>query len=384
MDFQFNDEQLAMQSMARSFAAEELAPFTAQWDAEEYFPIDTLHKAADLGLAGLFVQQDVGGTQLSRLDAAIIFAELASGCISTTAYLTIHNMVAGIIDHYGTPAQRQQWLPELVNMEHLASYCLTEPNAGSDAASLQTSAVRKDDYYILNGSKAFISGGSVSDVYVCMVRTGDQSSNGISCLLIEKDTPGLSFGKKENKLGWRSQPTTMVFFENCKIPVANRLGEEGEGFKIALNALNGGRINIAACSLGGAHACLSFAKTYMNERQQFGKKLADMQALQFKIADMATELEAARLLTFRAADALDHDDAEAAMYCAMAKRFATDTGFNIANEALQIFGGYGYLKDYPIEHFFRDLRVHQILEGTNEIMRMVIAKRVFSEDFVNF
>lgn len=384
MDFQLNDEQIAIQTMAHNFAKEELAPFTAQWDANEYFPINTLRKAADLGLASLFVQQDIGGTELSRLNAAIIFAELATGCISTTAYLTIHNMVAGIIDKYGNAAQQQQWLPKLITMEHLASYCLTEPNAGSDAASLQTTAIRQDDYYILNGSKAFISAGSVSDVYVCMVRTGDKTPNGISCLIVEKNTPGLSFGKKENKMGWRSQPTTMMFFENCRVPVSQRLGNEGEGFKIALNALNGGRINIAACSLGGAQACLTFTKTYMNERTQFGKKLADLQALQFKIADMATELEAARLLTLRAAAALDADEAEAPMYCAMAKRLATDTGFNIANQALQIFGGYGYLKDYPVEQYFRDLRVHQILEGTNEIMRVIIAKRIFSEGFVGF
>lgn len=376
MDFELNEEQLAIQSMARSFSQEELAPYAKTWDEAGYFPVDTLRNAANLGLAGLFVNSDIGGTQLKRLDGVILFEELAASCVSTAAFISIHNMVASIIDKYGNPEQRQQWLPRLLTMESFASYCLTEPNTGSDAAHLKTHATRQGDYYIVNGTKAFISGGSVSDIYLCMVRTGDDTAKGISCLVIEKNTPGLSFGKKEQKLGWNSQPTTMVFFENCQVPASNLIQHEGEGFKIALNALNGGRINIAACSLGGAKACLSHAKRYMTERQQFGKKLAEFEALQFKIADMATELEAARLMVYRAAHALDTHHPEAPTFCAMAKRYATDIGFNICNDALQIFGGYGYLKEYPIERYFRDLRVHQILEGTNEIMRIIIARHI--------
>lgn len=381
MEFQLTDDQRSFQTMARHFAAEELAPYAAEWDEAGFFPVATLQKAAAVGLAGLYIREDVGGTNLSRLDAALIFEELATGCVSTAAYISIHNMAAAIIDKNGTEEQRHRWLPRLVLMEYLASYCLTEPGSGSDAAALRTTAVREGDEYVLNGAKAFISGGSVSDIYVCMVRTGGEGPKGISCLVVEKGTPGLSFGKKENKMGWNSQPTTMVFFENCRVPVNNRLGAEGDGFKIALTALNGGRINIAACSLGGAKACLGLAKQHMTDRMQFGKKLMEFQALQFKMADMATEFEAARLLTYRAANALDNADPEAPTYCAMAKRFATDAGFNICNNALQIYGGYGYLKEYPLERFVRDLRVHQILEGTNEIMRTIIAKRIFSENF---
>lgn len=384
MNFELSEEQLAIQSMARSFSEDELAPYAKTWDEAGYFPVDTLRKAANLGLAGLFVNSDIGGTQATRLDGAIVFEELATSCVSTAAYISIHNMVAAIIDNYGNPEQRQQWLPRLLTMENLASYCLTEPNAGSDAARLKTHAIRQGDHYIVNGTKAFISGGSVSDIYLCMVRTGDNTSKGISCLVIEKNTPGLSFGKKEQKLGWNSQPTTMVFFENCQVPVKNLIQHEGKGFKIALNALNGGRINIAACSIGGARACLSHARRYMTERQQFGKKLAEFEALQFKVADMATELEAARLMVYRAAHALDTHHPEAPVFCAMAKRYATDIGFSICNDALQIFGGYGYLKDYPIERYFRDLRVHQILEGTNEIMRTIISKHIFDDTFALF
>lgn len=384
MNFNFTEEQLAFQSLARQFANEELAPFAAEWDEASFFPVETLRKAAALGLAGIYTRDDIGGTNLSRLDAAVIFEELSTGCPATAAYLSIHNMVTAIIDRYGSDEQRKRFIPKLLTMEHLASYCLTEPNAGSDAASLKTSAIRDGDHYVLNGAKSFISAGSAGDIYACMVRTGGEGPKGISCVIVEKGTPGLSFGKKENKLGWHCQPTAMVFFENCRVPVANLISTEGEGFKIALSALNGGRINIAACSLGGARACLSLAKNYMDERQQFGKKLSDFQALQFKIADMATHLDAARLMVLRAADALDNNHPEAAMYCAMAKRFATDTGFNICNDALQIYGGYGYLRDYPIERYFRDLRVHQILEGTNEIMRVIIAKRIFAEGFSDF
>lgn len=384
MNFQFTEEQRAIQAIARNFAAEELAPYAKNWDEAGYFPVSTLRKAAQLGLAGIYTRSDVGGAGLTRLDGVTIIEALAAGCVSTAAYLSVQNMVAALIDCYGNASQRQRWLPKLVSMEQLASYCLTEPDSGSDAAALKTTAVRDGNYYRLNGTKAFISGGSASDLYACMVRTSDEGANGISCILVEKGTPGLSFGKKENKLGWNSQPTTMVFLENCRVPAENLMGCEGEGFKIALSALNGGRINIAACSLGGAQACLHHAKNYMDDREQFSHKLKDFQALQFKLADMATELEAARLLVYRAACALDNSHPETAMYCAMAKRFATDIGFNICNQALQIYGGYGYLKDYPIERYFRDLRVHQILEGTNEIMRIIIARRIFDEDFTEF
>jgi len=380
MNFNLSEEQRAIQSMARHFAHEALLPHAPEWDAAGYFPIATLREAATLGLGGIYIHDDIGGTHLSRLDGALIFEQLATGCVSTAAFISIHNMVASIIDCWGNNKQRQRWLPRMLTMETLGSYCLTEPDAGSDAASLATTATHNGDYYILNGTKAFISGGGTSDIYVCMVRTSNQNAKGISCIVVEKGTAGLSFGKKENKLGWNSQPTTMVHFDNCHVPTENLIGEEGHGFKIALNALNGGRINIAACSLGGAEACLTLARNYMNERQQFGKKLSEFEALQFKIADMATELEAARLMVYRAAHALDNHHSEAPMYCAMAKRFATDVGFNISNQALQIYGGYGYLKDYPIERYFRDLRVHQILEGTNEVMRLIIAKRIFSEN----
>lgn len=381
MNFTYTEEQLAFQKLAREFAEKELLPFAKEWDENHIFPVPTLRKAAELGFAGLYVRNDVGGSQLSRLDAAIIFEELSSGCVSTAAYLSIHNMVSALIDNFASEELRKKWLPRLTTMELLSSYCLTEPGSGSDAAGLKTTAVKEGDSYILNGTKAFISGGGESDIYVCMVRTGAEGPKGITCVLVEKNTPGLSFGKKEMKLGWHTQPTTMVFFENCRIPVTNRIGEEGQGFNIALTALNGGRINIAACSLGGAKACLQHARKHMLERQQFKKKLAEFQALQFKLSDMLTDLEAARLLVHRGAEALDTKHPNAPMYCAMAKRFATDKGFQICNDALQIFGGYGYIKEYPIERYFRDLRVHSILEGTNEIMRMIIARQVLDEKF---
>lgn len=382
MDFKLTEDQIAFQELARRFAQAEMLPQAKEWDEKNIFPVETLRKAAALGFASLTVPMDMGGTGLKRLDSALIFEELAAACPSTAAYLSIHNMVSSLIDHYGSPALRQSWLPKLATMEVLSSYCLTEPNAGSDAASLKTSALRSGDAYVLNGTKAFISGGSVSDIYVCMVRTGDEGPQGISCLLIEKDRPGLSFGKKEVKLGWHSQPTTMVFFENCRIPVENRIGAEGQGFKIALSALNGGRINIAACSLGGAKKCLSLARQYMLERRQFKKKLMEFEALQFKFADLLTAWESARLMVYRAAVALDEQDPHAIYYCAMAKLLATDNCFSICDEALQIFGGYGYLNDYPIERYFRDLRVHKILEGSNEIMRLIISRQAFTEAFV--
>ena len=382
MNFNLSQEQNAIREMVQDFAEKEIAPYASEWDEKYTFPVETLRKAAALGLAAIYVKSDVGGSQLSRLDSALIFEELATACPSTTAYLTIHNMVGWLIDNFADEHLRTKWLPKLATLEVFSSYCLTEPGSGSDAASLKTTAVRDGDYYILNGSKAFISGGSTSDIYVCMVRTGEEGPKGITCVLVEKETPGISFGKHELKLGWHSQPTTMVFFENCRIPVSNRIGAEGQGFKIALSALNGGRVNIAACSLGGAKKCISLAHQYMQERSQFKQKLAEFEALQFKFADMLTDLEASRLMTYRAAVALDQQDANAIMYCAMAKRMATDLCFNICNDALQLHGGYGYIHDYPIERYFRDLRVHQILEGTNEIMRLIIARQAFHESFV--
>lgn len=375
MDFTLTETQLSFQKAAREFAEHEIAPFAAEWDEKHISPLDTLKKSATLGFAGLNVDEKWGGSNLSRLESSLIFTELATACPSTAAWLSIHNMVASLIHTYANDNFKHKWLPSLCEMKLLASYCLTEPNAGSDAASLTTSARRDGNFYILNGTKAFISGGSVSDIYACMVRTGEPGPKGITCLLIEKNTPGLSFGKKEKKMGWHSQPTTMVFFENCRVPLENRIGEEGQGFHIAVNALNGGRINIASCSLGGATTCLNLARKHLHERKQFGKKLADFEALQFRFADMFTQLETARLMIYRAAHALDHKDSNAPLWCAMAKRVATDYGFNICNEAMQLFGGYGYIADYPIERFFRDLRVHTILEGTNEIMRLIIAKQ---------
>ncbi len=382
MDFNFSADQSTFKKLARDFANNEMAPYAKKWDEEHIFPIATLRKAAELGFAGIYVRDDVGGTQLSRIDGAIIFEELATACVSTTAYLTIHNMVCWLMDQYAHTDLRQRWLPQLTKMTAFSSYCLTEPEAGSDAAALKTTAIKDGNDYILNGAKAFISGGSVSDIYIVMVRTGKEGPKGISCLLVEKNTPGLSFGKKEIKLGWHSQPTTMVFFENCRVPMSNLIGEEGKGFNIALSALDGGRVNIAACAIGGAKACLNLAKKHLHERQQFNKKLMDFEALQFKFADMFTHLETARLMTLRAAFSLDTKDPHKAMYCAMAKRLVTDYAFSICNEALQIFGGYGYMCEYPIERYFRDLRVHQILEGTNEVMRIIIARHGLDEEFL--
>ncbi|MCW8398238.1 acyl-CoA dehydrogenase family protein [Legionella sp. PATHC038] len=380
MDFEFTEEHIAIREMAADFARTKLAPMADSWDYESYFPVDVLREAAALGMAGMMAREDIGGAQLTRLDSASLFEQLATGCVSTSAYLSIHNMVISLIDRYAHPELRMKWGPKLTSMELIGSYCLTEPESGSDAASLKTKAVRDGDYYVLNGSKAFISGGSVSDVYLCMVRTGDSSHHGISCLLIEKNTPGLNFGKLEKKMGWHSQPTSMVFFENCRVPVANRVGDEGMGFKIALSALNGGRINIASCSLGGALACLRLTQSYMHERKQFGKPLTEMQALRFYFADMLTDYEAARLMVYRAASAMDKNDPNVPLYCAMAKRLATDVAFHICDKAMQIHGGYGYLRDYQIERIFRDLRVHQILEGTNEIMREIVAKATLDEE----
>ena len=376
MDFEPSEEQRAFQETARAFADDRLAPYAAQWDEECTFPIPALREAAGLGFAGVSVGEAHGGAGLSWLDAAIIFEELATGCTSTAAYLSIHNMVAWMIDAFGSDEQRARWLPGLSTMELLASYCLTEPGSGSDAASLSTRAERRGDNYVLNGAKAFISGAGSSDLYACMVRTGGEGPKGISCIVVERDAPGLSFGKLEKKLGWHSQPTAMVILEDCLVPVGNRVGAEGEGFGIAMAGLDGGRLNIAACALGGARACYEKTRAHMLERRQFGQRLADFQALQFRLADMATGLEAARLMVWRAAAMLDAGAPDATMACAMAKRFATDVAFEVCNDALQLHGGYGYIKDYEIERYLRDVRVHQILEGTNEIMRVIIARRL--------
>jgi alkylation response protein AidB-like acyl-CoA dehydrogenase len=338
-----------------------------------------MREAAALGFASIYVRDDVGGSSLSRLDAAIIFEELSAGCTSTAAFLSIHNMASWMIDRFGNEMQRQRFLPKLVTMDHVASYCLTEPGSGSDAASLKTRAVKNGNQYVLNGSKAFISGAGTSDIYVCMVRSGEEGPKGISCIVVEKGTPGLSFGKKERKMGWNSQPTAQVIFDDCRVPVENRIGSEGEGFRIAMMGLDGGRINIGACSVGTARAALEEAKAYVQERRQFGRSISDFQATQFKLADMATELEAGRLMIRSAAAALDHREPRATMLCAMAKRYATDMGFKVANDALQLHGGYGYLKDFPAERHVRDLRVHQILEGTNEIMRVIIAREMLRQ-----
>jgi butyryl-CoA dehydrogenase len=381
MDFKLSEEHLAFRDMAAEFASNKLAPNAEKWDEHCYFPIDILREAAALGMGGIVSAADIGGSNLNRLDASIIFEQLATGCVSTSAYLSIHNMVASLVDIFASEPLRKTWGPRLTSMDALASYCLTEPNSGSDAASLKCRATREGEYYVLNGTKSFISGGSVSDIYLCMVRTGDNSHHGISCVLVEKDRPGLGFGKQEKKLGWHSQPTCMVYFENCRVPVSNRIGEEGMGFKIALSALNGGRVNIASCSLGGATACLRMTQKYLQERQQFNRPLAKMQALRFYFADLLTDFEAARLMVYRAADALDKVDKDAPMYCAMAKRLATDVAFCISDKAMQLHGGYGYLRDYQIERIFRDLRVHQILEGTNEIMREIVAKASLDDEY---
>ncbi len=369
-----SEEQSAIQDMARNFATEKLAPHAKQWDEDKHFPVDTLKEMAGLGFAGIYLQEEHGGSGLSRFDAALIFEALSGGCTSTAAYMTIHNMASWMIDSFGNAEQRAKYLPRLTSMEWIASYCLTEPDSGSDAGAMRSRAVRDGDHYVLNGSKAFISGSGVSDIYVAMVRTGDEGAKGVSCFIIEKIMPGLSFGANEKKMGWNNQPTAQVIFEDCRVPVENRIGEEGEGFKFAMMGLDGGRLNIAACSLGTAQRAFDMALEYAKTREQFGQSIAEFQAIQFKLADMATDLEAARLMLYEAAKTLDEGKAEKTRKSAMAKRFVTDTCFNVANEALQIHGGYGYLQDYEIERMVRDLRVHQILEGTNEIMRMIIAR----------
>ncbi len=379
MDFSLTAEQRAFQDTARAFAREQMAPQAAAWDDQEIFPADTLRAAAGLGLAAIYCREEHGGSGLGRLDAALIFEELAAACVSTAAYLSIHNMAAWMIDRFGSVRQRRELLSSLAGMDRFAAYCLTEPGAGSDAAALRTRADRDGDGYVLNGAKAFTSGGSVADLYLVMARTGAPGPRGISCFLVENGTPGLSFGKRERKLGWHSQPTAAVLLEDCRVPASSRLGEEGQGFPIAMMGLDGGRVNIAACSLGGARACLEAARDHLRTRQQFGRPLAENQALRFRLADMATDLEAARLMTHRAAAALDGEEPGRREACAMAKRFATDAAYRICDEALQLHGGYGYSRDYPIERFLRDVRVHRILEGTNEIMRLIVARRLLDD-----
>ncbi len=374
MDFTLNSEQQAIRAMAQDFARERIAPNALEWDAQKHFPMDVIRETAALGMAAIYCSEEYGGSALSRADAVLIFEALATGCPSIAAYISIHNMASWMIDSFGSAQQRAAFLPDLVSMKNLASYCLTEPSSGSDAAALRTKAIRDGDVYVLNGSKQFISGAGDTDIYVTMVRTGEDGPKGISTLVIDKNTPGLSFGANERKMGWHTQSTRTVIFDNARVPVANRLGEEGSGFKIAMAGLDGGRLNIAACSLGGASSALEKAMAYMKERKAFGKRLDEFQALQFRIADMATQLEVARTFLWRAACALDAKAPDATMLCAMAKRFVTDSCFDIANEALQMHGGYGYLADYGVEKIVRDLRVHQILEGTNEIMRVIIAR----------
>ncbi|WP_037162322.1 isobutyryl-CoA dehydrogenase [Rhodococcoides fascians] len=374
--FTLTEDEKAINETARDFADEFLAPDAVEWDQNKYFPVDVLRKAAGLGMGGIYIGEDVGGSGLTRLDSVRIFEQLATGDPSIAAYISIHNMVTWMIDTYGNDEQRRQWVPGLCSMDQLGSYCLTEPGAGSDAAALSTKAVRDGDDYVLNGVKQFISGAGTSDVYVVMVRTGTAGPKGISAIIVPKDSPGLSFGANEKKMGWNAQPTRQVIFEDVRVPAANVLGNEGDGFRIAMNGLNGGRLNIAACSIGGAQSALDKAVAYLLERKAFGARLLDSQALQFRLADMKTELEAARTMLWRAADALQNDEADKVELCAMAKRFATDTGFEVANAALQLLGGYGYLAEYGVEKIVRDLRVHQILEGTNEIMRVVVARSI--------
>ncbi len=374
--FELNEDQLAIQDMARAFASDRIAPQALQWDRDKHFPVDVLKETGPLGMGGIYVREDVGGSALKRLDAVLIFEALATACPSFSAFVSIHNMAAWMIDTFGNDEQRQRFLPKLTSMESLASYCLTEPGSGSDAAALRTRATRDGDHYVLNGSKQFISGAGATDVYVTMVRTGEDGSKGISTIVVPKDAPGLSFGANEFKMGWNAQPTRTVIFDNCRVQVENLLGEEGSGFRIAMAGLDGGRLNIAACSLGGAQSALDKSLEYCGQRKAFGQTIDRFQALQFRLADMETELSASRLLLYAAASKLDRKSPDAGKWSAMAKRFVTDTGFNIANEALQLFGGYGYLHEYGIEKLVRDLRVHQILEGTNEIMRVIIARQM--------
>ena len=377
--FDLTEDQRAIQEMAQRFTADAITPNAAKWDEDHHFPRDVVKAAAGLGFAAIYVSEEFGGIGLGRLEAALIMEAMAYGCPSTSAFISIHNMASWMIDRFGAAEVKGKYLPSLVTCDRIASYCLTEPGAGSDAASLKTKAVRDGDHYIVSGSKAFISGGGENDLYVTMVRTGEDGPKGISCFAIEKDMPGVSFGAQEKKLGWRSQPTAQVNFDGVRVPAANRIGAEGEGFRIAMAGLDGGRLNIGACSLGGAQRCLDEALRYTKERKQFGQPIADFQATQFTLADMETELQAARTLLYAAAAKVSDNAADKTKFAAMAKRLATDTGMTVADRALQLHGGYGYLQDYPIERFFRDLRVHRILEGTNEIMRVIISREMLRQ-----
>ena len=374
--FELPDATRELRETALAFARDRLAPHAQEWDERRHFPVDAMREAAALGMAGLYVREESGGAGLSRLDAAVVFEALATGCPTVSAFLSIQNMVAWMVDSFGNDAQRAQWLPGLLSMEVVASYCLTEPGSGSDAAALATRAVRDNEGYVVNGAKQFISGAGVSELYLTMVRTGGPGAGGVSALLVPKGTPGLSFGANEKKMGWNAQPTRQVIFEDARVPAAALLGEEGQGFRFAMAGLDGGRLNIGACSLGGAQRALDIALAYVQERSAFGRRIGEFQATQFRLADMVTELEAARTLLWRACAKLDAKAPDATAFCAMAKRFATDTGFQVADEALQLLGGYGYLADYGIERIVRDLRVHRILEGTNEIMRLIVARQL--------
>ncbi|MCS6625179.1 isobutyryl-CoA dehydrogenase [Roseibacterium beibuensis] len=379
MDFALTDDQRAIQDAARAFADAELAPHSAEWDETKHFPVDVMKHAAEMGFCGIYTGEEHGGMALGRVEAAVIFEELSRGDVSTAAFISIHNMATWMIDKFGSDHLRGRYVPSLVSMEKIASYCLTEPGSGSDAAALRTTAKLDGDHYVLNGSKAFISGAGTSDVYVVMARTGADGPKGISTFVVDKDAPGLSFGAQEKKMGWNSQPTAIVAFDDCRIPAANLLGKEGDGFRYAMMGLDGGRLNIAACSLGGARLALEAAQEYVASRKQFGKPIADFQNTQFKLADMATQLDACRLMVMRGAWAMDTNHPDKTKWCAMAKRMATDACFQIADEALQLHGGYGYLKDYPLERIVRDLRVHRILEGTNEIMRVITAREMMRQ-----
>lgn len=380
MDLELNEEQQAFREAARDFAAARMAPFAAQWDAEHHFPKEVIGAGGELGFCGLYAPEDIGGLSVSRLSAAVVFEELATACPSTAAYFTIHNMATWMLGQWGTDELKAEWGEALTSGRKIGSYCLTEPGSGSDAASLKTRAVREGDDYLINGSKAFISGGGFSDLLIVMARTGEDGPKGISAFAVPADAPGISYGRQEEKMGWHSQPTCGITFENVRVPAKYRLGEEGQGFTFAMKGLDGGRINIASCSLGGAQAALDQARKYLGERRQFGKALAEFQALQFRIADMATHLVAARQMVHTAAARLDAGSADATAWCAMAKRFATDTCFSIVDEALQLHGGYGYTREFPLERLLRDLRVHRILEGTNEVMRMIIARRLLGSE----
>ena len=379
MDYNLSEQQIAFRDLARQFADAELAPHAARWDLDAHFPVDVIRAAGDLGFCALYTRASMGGLGLSRLDSHIVFEQLAMGCTATTAYITIHNMVTWMISEFATERIQSEWGAGLVDGSKLSSYCLTEPGAGSDAASLKTKAVREGDEYVLNGAKVFISGAGSTDLLLVMARTGEEGPKGISAFAVPARLEGVQYGKKEQKMGWNAQPTRLISFDNVRIPADHRLGAEGQGFSFAMQGLDGGRINIATCSLGTAQQALNTARSYMQERQQFGRPLAGFQALQFKLADMNTELVAARQMVRLAAFKLDQQDPEATAYCAMAKRFATDVGFRVCNEALQIHGGYGYIKEYPLERYVRDTRVHQILEGTNEIMRLIVARRLLCE-----